>query len=85
MPENEVRRRWAYVLDTVDALFYRLAVGIISRSGLSLADCHEELWTAFENGCFRLRDGDDDSVDEVRVDPCHRDEDRRAAKEQTNG
>ena len=39
-------------------------------------------WTAFENGCFRLRDGDDDSVGEVRVDPCHCDDNRRTAMEQ---
>ena len=70
---------WNYVLDTVDALFYRLAVGIISRADMSLADAHEEAWVLFEQGGFRLRCGDDDSVGVV---PCHSDEDRSAAIEQ---
>ena len=70
---------WDYVLDTIDALFYHLAVGIGVRADMSLADAHEEAWVLFENGYFRLRCGDDDSVGVV---PCHSDGDRCAAKEQ---
>ena len=69
---------WDFILNTVDALFYRVANGIVSRADISLADAHEELWTTFEQGCFKLRCGDDDSVGVV---PCHG-EDRRAAKKQ---
>ena len=70
---------WNCVLDTVEALFYRLAVGIGVRADMSLADAHEEMWALFERGGFRLRDDDDDSVGVV---PCHSDDDRRAAIEQ---
>jgi hypothetical protein len=73
---------WDFIFNYTDALFYRLAVGITSRADMSLADCHEALWTAFENGCFRLRDGDEDSVGEVGVVPCHSDDDQCAAMEQ---
>ena len=73
---------WDFIFNYTDALFYRLAVGITSRADMSLADCHEELWTAFENSCFRLRDGDDDGVGEVGVEPCESDNDRRAAMQQ---
>lgn len=34
---------WAYVLNTVEALFYRLALGVGVRTNISLADCHEQL------------------------------------------
>ena len=70
---------WEFILDTVEALFYRLAVGIAGRADMSLADAHEETWELFEQGAFRLRCGDDDSVGVV---PCHSDEDRSAAIEQ---
>jgi hypothetical protein len=73
---------WDFIFNYTDALFYRLAVGITSRADMSLADCHEELWTAFESGCFRLRDGDDDSVGEVGVVTCHTNDDRCAAMEE---
>jgi hypothetical protein len=31
---------WDYILNTVDALFYDLSKGIVSRTGLSLVDAH---------------------------------------------
>ena len=71
---------WNFILDTVDALFYRIAVGVACRSDMSLADCHEGLWTSFEQGCFRLRCGDDD--DDIGVVPCETDNDQRAAIDQ---
>jgi hypothetical protein len=46
-----------------------------------LADCHEELWTSFEQGQFKLKPGDGDSVG-VEVAPCRGDDERRLAKEQ---
>jgi hypothetical protein len=66
---------WDYILNYTDALFYRLADGISSR-----ANAHEEVWALFEQGCFRLRCGDDD--DSVGVLPCESEHDRRAAMEQ---
>jgi hypothetical protein len=58
---------WEFILDTVDALFYGLSNGIASRTNMSLVDSHEQAWVLFEQGCFRLRCGDDDSIG---VEPC---------------
>jgi hypothetical protein len=46
---------WDFILNTVDALFYRLSNGIASPTGLSLVDSHEGLWASFAQGCFKLR------------------------------
>ena len=69
---------WNFILNTVDALFYRLSNGAC-RADMILVDCHEELWTSFEQGHVKLKPGDDDSVG---IEPCHSDDERRAAMEQ---
>ena len=74
------RSDWDFIPNYTDELFYRLALSVAYRSNISLADAHEESWVLFEQGCFRLRCGDDDS--EVSVVPSHSDEDRRAAMKQ---
>jgi hypothetical protein len=73
---------WDYLINYTDALFYRLAVGIACRANMSLEDAHEELWSSFEQGHFKLKPGDGDDDDSVEVVPCDGDDDRRAAMEQ---
>jgi hypothetical protein len=70
---------WDYILNTVDALFYRLSKGIVTRTGLSLVDAHEEAWELFEQGHFRMVGTDDGRASVV---PCHNDNERRTAVEQ---
>ena len=67
---------WNFIFNTVDALFYRLPNGVIHPTGLNLIDAHEEAWALFEQGHFKLKPGDDDSV---AIEPCHSDDERRAA------
>ena len=74
---------WDFILATVEALFCSIADGIASRADISLADCHEELWTSFEQGHFKLKPGDGDYDDDsIGVVPCETDNDRLAAREQ---
>jgi hypothetical protein len=70
---------WNVILKTVDTLFYRLSNRIADRTGLSLVDAHEGLWTSFEKGHFRLKPGDDN---DVGVEPCLSADQRRLAVEQ---
>jgi hypothetical protein len=70
---------WDYVLDTVEALFYRVANGLVCRADMSLADAHEEMWILFGQGYFKLAPTDDGGVGVV---PCTGDEDRHAAMAQ---
>jgi thiamine pyrophosphokinase len=72
---------WEFVLNTVDKLFYHLALGIGGRMDMTLADVHEALWSSFEQGQFKLKPGDDDD-DDVEVVPCECLYDRRVAIEQ---
>ena len=53
---------WDFILNTVETMFISLADGIAGRADMSSEDAHEGLWESFEQGCFRLRCGDDDSV-----------------------
>ena len=62
------------VLETVDALFCSVADGIASSTGMSLETTHEEIWTLFEGGYFKLVGTDDN----VGIVPCHSDDERRA-------
>ena len=69
---------WAVILDTVNALFFSLADGLACRAGMSLEYAHEEAWTLFENGYFKLVGTDDN----IGVVPCLSDNERRLAAEQ---
>lgn len=64
------------ILETVDALFCSVAVGIAGSTGMEAA--HEEIWTLFEGGYFKLVDTDDT----VGIVPCHNHDERRLAAEQ---
>jgi hypothetical protein len=68
----------AATLETVDALFCSVADGIARSTGTSMGDEHEEIWTLFEGGYFKVVGTDDN----VGIVPCHSDDDRRAAREQ---
>ena len=68
----------ATTLETVDALFCRVADDIARSTGTSMGDEHEEIWTLFEGGYFKVVGTDDN----VGIVPCHSDDDRRAAREQ---
>jgi hypothetical protein len=64
------------ILETVDALFCSVAEGIAGSTGMEAA--HEEIWTLFEGGYFKLVDTDDT----VGIVPCHNHDERRLAAEQ---
>lgn len=68
----------AATLKTVDALFCSVADGIARNTGLSMEDEHEEIWTLFEGGYFKVVGTDDN----VGIVPCHSDEERRLAAQQ---
>ena len=59
---------WDFILNA-DALFYSLALGIGARADMNLADCHEGLWTSFEQGQFKLKPGDGDVPGRQRSRP----------------
>jgi hypothetical protein len=64
-----------------DALFCSVADGIASGTGMSLEGleaAHEEIWTLFEGGYFKLAGTDDN----VGIVPCHSHDERRAVAEQ---
>jgi hypothetical protein len=69
---------WAVILETVDALFCSVADGIPSGTDMSLEAAHEEIWTLFEGGYFKLVGTDDN----VGIVPCHSNDERRIAAEQ---
>ena len=53
---------WNTMLETVDALFCSLADGIARRAGMTEEAAHQEAWTLFEQGYFKLvNEGEDDS------------------------
>ena len=64
------------ILETVDALFCSVADGIAGSTGMEAA--HEEIWTLFEEGYFKLVGTDDN----VGIVPCHSHDERRVAAEQ---
>jgi len=66
------------ILKTVDALFCSVADDIVSDTGMSLEAAHEEIWTLFEGGYFKLAGIDDN----VGIVPCHSHDERRIAAEQ---
>ena len=71
---------WNIILETVDALFCSLADGIARRAGLTEEVAHEEAWTLFEQGYFKLvNEGDDASLG---VEPCYSRNARQAAMEE---
>jgi hypothetical protein len=55
------------VLEIVDALFCSVADGIVSSTGMSLETTHDEIWTLFEGGYFKLVSTDDN----LGIVPCH--------------
>ena len=75
---NDDTSDWNLIFETVDALFFSLADGIACRAGMSLEYAHEEAWTLFENGYFKLVGTDDN----IGVVPCLSDNERRLAAEQ---
>jgi len=75
---NDDTSNWNLIFETVDALFFSLADGIACRAGMSLEYAHEEAWTLFENGYFKLVGTDDN----IGVVPCLSDNERRLAAEQ---
>ena len=71
---------WNTILETVDALFCSLADGIARRTGMTEKAAHEEAWTLFEQGYFKLvNEGDDASLG---VEPCYSHIARHAAMKQ---
>ena len=71
---------WNIILETVDALFCSLADGIARRAGMTEEAAHQEAWTLFEQGYFKLvNEGEDDSVG---VEPCYSCNERHAAMKQ---
>ena len=71
---------WNIILETVDALFCSLADGIARRAGMTEEAAHEEAWTLFERGYFRLvNEGDDASLG---VEPCYSRNERHIAIKQ---
>jgi hypothetical protein len=68
----------AVTLETVDALFCSVADGIASGTGTNMEAAHEEIWTLFEGGYFKLGGTDDN----VGIVPCHSHDERRLAAEQ---
>ena len=71
---------WNIILETVDALFCSLADGIARRAGITEEAAHEEAWTLFERGYFRLvNEGDDASLG---VEPCYSRNERHIAIKQ---
>ena len=71
---------WDIMLETVNALFCSLADGIARRTGMTEKAAHEEAWTLFEQGYFKLvNEGDDASLG---VEPCYSHIARHAAMKQ---
>ena len=71
---------WDIMLETVNALFCSLADGIARRAGMTEEAAHEEAWTLFEQGYFKLvNEGDDASLG---VEPCYSQNARHAAMKQ---
>jgi hypothetical protein len=71
---------WDIMLETVNALFCSLADGIARRTGMTEKAAHEEAWTLFEQGYFKLvNEGDDASLG---VEPCYSHIARHAAIKQ---
>ena len=73
---------WDIMLETVNALFCSLADGIARRAGMTEEAAHEEAWTLFEQGYFKLvNEGDDASLG---VEPCYSHIARHAAMKQNS-
>ena len=71
---------WNIILETVDTLFCSLADGIARRAHMTEEAAHEEAWTLFEQGYFKLvNEGDDASLG---VEPCYSRNERDAAMKQ---
>ena len=71
---------WDIMLETVNALFCSLADGIARRTGMTEKAAHEEAWTLFEQGYFKLvNEGDDASLG---IEPCYSCNERHAAMKQ---
>ena len=67
---------WNTILETVDALFCSIA----RRAGMTEEAAHQEAWTLFEQGYFKLvNEGDDASLG---VEPCYSQNARHAAMKQ---